>query len=340
MSAERPCPACAEAAGADFVEEHLDPIGGGRYRLLLCRGCGVVFSEPREAVGADWYEKAAPLRAREARARGAGVDWRYERFLAEGLPPGRLLDVGCGGGDFLLLAQARGFSVAGVDYDRRMVELALARGVADAECAGLHEFCARRAAAELDYATLFDVLEHLPEPRRLALELRRLLRPGGYLAVTLPNAERPLPWRREEHDYPPHHFTRWTPIALRGFLERCGFETVRQDVSRVRLRYLADHAFYYGLAPGPLRLVKRMLFGRQAGTISELYAAAPGGSSPLRGALSDKLTRQKLADAAKAACSLVTYPTALAQMAWYAAARRRGGDCLYTLARRKPATRA
>ena len=53
--------------------------------------------------------------------------------------------------------------------------------------------------------------------------------------MTLPNALRPLPFVREQHDYPPHHFTRWTPEAMRGFLEREGFSVVHQDAGSLKV---------------------------------------------------------------------------------------------------------
>src|SRR5690242_17116731 len=102
------CPACGSAAPLQKIEDHFDRIGQKPYRVLLCRACGVASSEPREAVGAEWYEKCAPIRAQEARP-PAEADWRYQQFLAAKLPPGKLLDVGCGDGSFLSLAQKNGF---------------------------------------------------------------------------------------------------------------------------------------------------------------------------------------------------------------------------------------
>ena len=276
-----------------------------------------------------WYEKAAPLRARESRAAPA-ADWRFAAFLREPLKPGRLLDAGCGGGEFLALAQGAGWSGVGFDYEERMIARARARGV-EAHASTFEDFCASRREGEFDAAVLFDVLEHTPEPAELVDRLAPLLKPGGVLAVTLPNARRPLPFVREEHDYPPHHFTRWTPEALRGFLERRGFEVARQDAAALKVSYLSDHLYFYALMPLALGLAKRLLFGAKAEgkTITQLYAENPGG------ALADKSSRQELVDLAKAVLRLVTWPAALAMWCWYSATRPLCGDCLYTLARKR-----
>jgi SAM-dependent methyltransferase len=301
---------------------------GGDYTLWSC-GCGVVFSEPRVAPPADWYEKAAPLRAAEPRALPAD-DWRFATFLAEGLKPGRLLDAGCGDGGFLALAKAAGWAGVGFDYDARTVARARERGV-EAYATEFEAFVRARSPGEFDALVLFDVLEHAPEPAALLDRLSPLLKSGGLLAVTLPNARRPLPFVREEHDHPPHHFTRWTPEAMRGFLARRGFGVVRQDAGALKVGYLSDHIYFYALMPFVLRLARRVLFGaRSEGkTITQLYAESPAG------ALSDKGTRQRLVDGAKALLRLVTWPAALALWGWYRATRPLCGDCLYTLAVKK-----
>lgn len=337
------CPACPTTAEARLVETHEDRIGGKTYRILSCGHCGVVFSQPREPVGADWYEKAAPIRHLERRP-PPEKDWRYRTFFAVPPPGGKLLDVGCGDGDFLSLAQSRGFACSGFDFERRMVDLARSRGIPDVESSEFYAYCAGRAENEFDCVTLFDVLEHSPEPALFLGGLRRLLKLGGHVAITLPNARRPLPWRREEHDFPPHHFTRWTPAAMRGFLERNGFTIVRQESATLKVGYLADHFFFYALMPWLLAPARRFLFGRTRGTISDLYAAEDSrtaaesakkrclGTWP-RGVLADKALRQRLVNSFKAGCFLVIWPAAALATAYCRLRLPECGDCLFTLAR-------
>lgn len=328
-----PCPACGGKGPFEKVEDWHDPVGGKDYSIHSCSGCDVQFSEPRTPVGADWYEKAAPLRALEARG-DPRHDWRFLTFLAEPLRPGRLLDVGCGDGAFLAFAQSRGWSGLGFDYETRMVALAAARGV-EAVASDFEGFCRGRPAGEFDAAVLFDVLEHTPEPARLLALLRPLLKEGGHLAITLPNASRPIPFRREQHDYPPHHFTRWSPSAMRGFLERNGFVVERQDAGHLRVDYVCDHLFFFGFMPWALGLAKALLFGRgKTGTVTELYAAKGASRAAEPGGLSDPLVRARLTGWLRFLFRAAAGPAALLLTAYYRATRERPGDCLYTLARR------
>jgi len=333
------CPACAAQFEAAPIESHEDRIGGQRYDLFSCVSCGVVFSEPRQSVGADWYEKAAPIRAVETRP-SPFRDWRYRTFLAENLPPGKLLDIGCGDGAFLALAKKRGFSVIGFDYDRRMIELARRRGILEVESAEFSDWLSRRRDGEFDCITLFDVLEHHPEPARFLGELKRLLKPGGAVAITLPNTLRPLPWGREEHDYPPHHFTRWSPQSMNAFLESHGFRVVHQISSQLKISYLYNQFFFSVLMPRLLPPLKRALFGISGSrTVSDLYQDAQptgmkhnGGRGIARKFLSQKLRRQRLVNGFKTLCFPIIFPAAAGMAAYYSLTTPDCGDCLYTLA--------
>ena len=332
------CPACGSQNGLQLVEEHFDRIGEQNYRILSCPACDVVSSEPRLLVDAGWYVRQSPLREKTSQdplhRPEPASDWRFQEFFSDRVPPGRLLDVGCGDGGFMEFAASRGFRTTGFDYDQRMVLQARTRGL-DAHCAEFEDFVAGRQEGEFDALTLFDVLEHTPEPAWFLRQLKRLLKPGGHLAVTMPNAQRPIPFEREEHDYPPHHFTRWTPGALARFLEREGFSVQRQNAAVLHLRYLSDHIFFYRLMPGALAVARRLLLrnagARQGRSISEALAADPQGTSG--GWLADKARRQRIVDAARFSFQLLAAPLTMVQRAHYRRREPDCGDCLYTLAR-------
>lgn len=190
------CCACS-SNGVNLAETHYDRHANTLYRLYCCSNCGVVFSEPRQAVSADWYQQAIPLETPPA----PDQDARFRLFFQQSLQAGTLLDVGCGEGGFLELARSRGWKAVGFDYDERKVEEVRRRGI-EAHASDWLSFCRSRTEGEFDAVTLFDVLEHVPEPRELARESRRLLKAGGHLVITLPNARRPIPFGREEFDFP------------------------------------------------------------------------------------------------------------------------------------------
>ncbi len=138
---------------------------------------------------------------------------RRRRLVAPLLPApcARLVDIGCGNGAQTLALAGHAERLTGVDIDERFVaefrrEVA-ARGlggrldavVAAGDAVPLPDGCA-------DAVTCFTVLEHVPDERAALAEMRRLLRPGGRLVLTVPNrwwifethgADLPLlPWNR------------------------------------------------------------------------------------------------------------------------------------------------
>jgi len=102
------------------------------------------------------------------------------------VPDGRLLDVGCGDGAYLEYMQSLGWDVEGVDFDPGAVAAARARGV-PVKTGDL----AQQDYGEdmFDVITLNHVIEHVPRPRDLLRECRRVLKPGGRLIVVTPNTD-------------------------------------------------------------------------------------------------------------------------------------------------------
>jgi SAM-dependent methyltransferase len=327
-----PCFVCQAAAGARLVEPHHDRVSGNDYRLWACPACGVVYADPHEPVGAEWYQSSmsGEMSVRPER------DGRYAMFFADHLDDAPLLDIGCGQGDFLALARERGYrTTVGVDYDPKRVALARGRGL-DAQAQDWESFCRSRAAGEFSIVTLFDVLEHVPDPVRLLAEVRRLLRPGGHLVITLLNDSRPMPFGRELPDYPPHHFTRWSPQAMRGLLERNGFAVQRQAAGELELRYLLEMAATRCAVEPGLRLAKRILFGGGqdvSASVTENFSRSrpSGGAAAL---LAGKSLRSALFASYTGLAKAVLAPVVLGLAWYYRLTRRDCGNNLYTLARK------
>jgi SAM-dependent methyltransferase len=259
-------------------------------------------------------------------------DWRFVQFLRTVHVPGRLLDIGCGDGGFLAFARDSGWKGVGVDYESRMIAFAQEKGL-EAYALDYAQFLKKRAAKEFDAVTLFDVLEHVSEPRELLRQIKPVLKRGGLLAITFPNDSRPLWFGREQYDYPPHHFTRWTRSSLKSFLEHEGFSIERLVTVGPSLRWLSEMIFDAWVAPFGLGLAKRLLFGEREGTISALYIQEASAPSPgVKSLLSDAMTRRRLSNYFKIVARVVTYPIALGAKL-ICLGRKDSGEHLFALAR-------
>lgn len=154
-----------------------------------------------------------------------------ERYKSEG----KLLDVGCAIGVFLCLARERGWEVRGVDVSRYAA--AYAR-----EVFGLDVFAGELQEAPFpngyfDVITLWDVLEHFPDPSRQLQETHRVLKDDGIVLMNTPNEEGLLrllagiifrlsggkisyPVQKLYHSFHLHYFTQRT---LQALLAKNGF---------------------------------------------------------------------------------------------------------------------
>ena len=173
---------------------------------------------------ADWYEQMYGGRDEKLLPLEPG----HKYFLADPLAPGRgeLLDIGCGTGNFLVAARAGGYAVSGTELDRNAAQFARKKlGLPRVLGLTISEFAEQNPHEQFDVITFFEVLEHQAAPTAFLEKVKALLRPGGYIALSVPNRERWLTGP-DVLDYPPNHFLRWNAASLRNFLRAHGFEVL------------------------------------------------------------------------------------------------------------------
>jgi 2-polyprenyl-3-methyl-5-hydroxy-6-metoxy-1,4-benzoquinol methylase len=151
---------------------------------------------------------------------------RHVRRLRRPRQAARVLDIGCGNGEFLLEMREAGWAAQGLETDARAVALARARGL-DVREGALEE--GAYPARSFDAVTLSHVLEHLHDPVDTLRTSREILRDDGLLWIATPNLASPgharygRAWRGLE---PPRHLVLFAPSALVHALERAGFSLV------------------------------------------------------------------------------------------------------------------
>jgi SAM-dependent methyltransferase len=152
---------------------------------------------------------------------------RLVRNLRARAGGGRLLDVGCGGGEFLVQMREAGWDVHGIEPDAAAATRARAEGVPVVH-ASLEE--AELPAASFDAITMSHVIEHLHDPVRALRICRRLIRSGGMLWVATPNLDavgRTLYGRHWIGLDPPRHLVIFTRSSLANAVSSAGFRLER-----------------------------------------------------------------------------------------------------------------
>lgn len=139
--------------------------------------------------------------------------------------PGRLLEVGSGSGRFLNRMRKAGWTVEGIDFDPVAAARVKERFGIPVAVGSLPEL--GYPEGKYDVVAMSQVIEHVPDPVVLLVECRRVLRPGGRLVLSTPNAlsvahrRYGRNWRGLE---PPRHQHIFTPAALERCARSCGFE--------------------------------------------------------------------------------------------------------------------
>ena len=211
-----------------------------------------------EAIAGRFYECWSPI---TSQAIDALLDAAH---VGQG---SRVLDVGTGAGDAARYAMARGAEATGVDVAAAMVEIAVRRNP--------KATFVQAAATDLPFADgSFDavvgnnVIQHIGEPGQAACELKRILAPGGRIALSswdaaerspffaavlgaVASAEVPAP-----HEAPagPSFFQFTDDVVFRALLEDAGFETVAVDAIAVEIPVASANELITSLADGTVRV--------------------------------------------------------------------------------------
>ncbi|MBT9168834.1 MAG: Malonyl-(acyl-carrier protein) O-methyltransferase [Syntrophomonadaceae bacterium] len=152
--------------------------------------------------------------------------------------PGKLLDVGCGNGQFLATMRELGWEVTGVEPDGQAAKVARERGL------NVYEGVLEEITLPddtFDAITMSHVVEHLPDPIGTFGECKRILKKGGRLVVTVPNIES-LGHRLYREAClnldPPRHLFLFSPHTLRTCLERSGLQVLELRTTARTARWM------------------------------------------------------------------------------------------------------
>ena len=138
---------------------------------------------PSEGVR-SMFDRIAPIYDSMNRLMTAGLDQRWRREAAEAVvrPGDRVLDACCGTGDLAIAAAAAGGRVTGIDFSEPMLQRARVKAP-DIEWVAGDALALSFADGSFDAATVGFGVRNLSELDKGLQELRRVLRPGGRLAI-------------------------------------------------------------------------------------------------------------------------------------------------------------
>ncbi len=194
-----------------------------------CRACGSarLLTKTNLDYTADYYQKS--LEVISQAHFNATLAWRRDYLVQLSTSGRRLLDVGCGPGDFLTLMESIGWDVTGSDISADAIQAARQR--LRGRLFDTNDFFLLTNDDPYDIITLWDVVEHIDDPQPTFHRLRERLNHGGWLVLSTVNyrsAKAAFYGTR----WPFFDFSRWghyhhiTPTGIRSLLQATGFEVV------------------------------------------------------------------------------------------------------------------
>ncbi len=165
--------------------------------VMKCSNCGIVFlptmAKTKELYSEGYFLEREDYFLKDGVINNSGIESDHVKDFRNGLgwiesykkPTGMLLDIGCATGSFLSLARGRGWESYGVEISDYAASVAR-------EMLGLEVFsgCLRDASYPdnfFDVITMWDIIEHIPDPFSELQEVYRILKPDGLFLVNTPN---------------------------------------------------------------------------------------------------------------------------------------------------------
>jgi 2-polyprenyl-3-methyl-5-hydroxy-6-metoxy-1,4-benzoquinol methylase len=190
------CPVCGKSNFSPFLQGSDFFLTKEEFTIVSCESCGLKFVNPRPDATEIGKYYASPdyvshggkknvLNFLYSQVRKFSIRKKYK--LVKTMAKGRkLLDIGCGTGEFLLYCKQNGFDVTGIEPGEKPRNFA--RESYKLDIYGEEELN-NLVRPEFDVITLWHVLEHIHPLRERMNKIMEILKPGGFIIIAVPNSE-------------------------------------------------------------------------------------------------------------------------------------------------------
>jgi len=288
----RHCPVCGATESRPFAPANVDATALGtfafaarklpeymHFALVTCPSCDLLYTNPTPAPGAleALYREASFDAPEESRLASVTYGRQIERIAGRLPDRNGALDIGTGDGSFLAELLARGFSdVVGVEPS--VAPVAMAAPPVRPLIRNTIFRAADFTPASFSLVTLFQTIEHVPDPLAVCRDARALLKPGGAFVLVGHNRRallaRLLGLKSPIFDI--EHLQLFSPTSMRALLERAGFPSAGIEVRPLVNRYPLD--YWARLFPMPAAVKPGALAFLRKSRIGRLPLAAPVGN--------------------------------------------------------------
>lgn len=248
------------------VQEHL--AIGKRTALYACPTCKLEVFLPQIIGLPSFY---AAVSAGECGEDGCAyyedTKWDFDEALHDVEPSASMIELGCGPGNFLKMAVAKGVRAVGIEFNPHALSMARSQGLTVYDANGIPE----QEQKSFDAAFSFHVLEHVSDPMGFLALMKAHVKPGGVIGVSVPNQKGPIRLVQPcAMNMPPHHSSRWQLRTFEVAAERLGLSIRRVGYEPLLLK---NHSYYSVYWPRVV-LPGNSLHARLAKTVLSLFLRA------------------------------------------------------------------
>lgn len=244
---------------------------GNPLRTVICRACGLVWSDPRPHDARQFYEAEyrlaykntySPKPKHVVRAGKVALS-RFGKITQLLSSRKTVLDVGTGGGEFAYLLQSLGHVVNGIEPNRGYANHSIQQYGLTVQVGFVQD--ATFAPVSFDIVTIWHVLEHTEDPGFILARLRSWLKPDGVLVVEVPNVEATC--QAPRNTFHEAHLYNFNVVSLRRLAKKQGlYETshlISQDGGNITMFFtqaeplIADQ--FSAVIPGNCEWISRIV---------------------------------------------------------------------------------
>jgi len=207
-----------------------DNLGEYNNDIVKCNKCGMIYSNPqptqkelstlyKSVIDNKYLEETA------AREKTFNLSLKQlHRFIT---PPGKLMDIGCYTGTFMETAKDKGWTVSGIELSDWASNIAKNKNIGKVYNKPINKLLL--PYENFDLITLWDVIEHLPNPKQILKDLSRFLKPDGIIALSTHFIDS-LSARILGKHYPflmDMHLSHFSQKTIKRILNDSGFEIIK-----------------------------------------------------------------------------------------------------------------
>jgi 2-polyprenyl-3-methyl-5-hydroxy-6-metoxy-1,4-benzoquinol methylase len=209
---------------------------GKPLQTVICRACGLVWSDPRPHDAKQFYEEEYRLsykqtyspRPKHVLRAGKVALSRFEKIDQVLSSRKAVLDVGTGGGEFAYLLQSLGHRVSGIEPNKGYADYSIQEYGVSVQVGFVQD--ARFQPDSFDVVTIWHVLEHTEDPGCVLALLRSWLKTDGMLVVEVPNVEATC--QAPHSTFHEAHLYNFNVVSLRRLAKKHGLYEAKHLISR------------------------------------------------------------------------------------------------------------